>query len=226
MVFYIFRQVSHTLMLLLLCCACSSVKKTSEKESWWVHPMFSQMQPAVIAVLPVENLTLEDGVEELLFEAVYTRLSAKGYRKISVDRTRQVMKHFGIQVPGQLAGISNQRLREQLHCDAILLGRIDQSAAIHAGVYDAVVVSLSFMLRDLQSGKVIWQTEQWRTAHRQWQLDPFNMLINFVAHESSSREQRIQWLVQEMLKTLPNGAVTIDQSVFLKQAQEVQSYGQ
>lgn len=225
MVFRIFLQLICGTILFLFG-ACASVGNKSEKESWWIHPEFSQMRPAVIGVMPVENLTLEIGVEEFLFETVYSRLSEKGYRKISVDRTRQVMKYFGIQVPGQLAGISNQKLQEQLNCDAILLGRIDQSSAIHAGVYDAVVVSLSFMLRDLQSGQVIWQTEQWRTAHRQWQLDPVNMLLNFAAHESSSREQRIQWLVQEMLKTLPAGPVNIERGILLKQAQEIRAHDQ
>lgn len=213
------------LLILVWLNGCAATKM-SEKEPWWIHPEFSKMQPVVIGVMPIENLTLEPGVEQFLFEAVYNRLSMKGYRKISVDHTREVMSHFGIQVPGQLVGISNQKLQEQLHCDAILLGRIDQSSAIHGGVYDAVVVSLSLMLRDLQSGKVLWQTEQWRTAHRQWQLDPFNILINFGVHENASRELRIQWLVQEMLETLPDGPVRIEKDVLLKQAQEVKAYGQ
>lgn len=219
-----FCRVVCGVLLLFWLSSCASTNKTSEQESWWLHPDFAQMRPAVIAVLPMENLTLEVGVEEFLFEELYNRLLAKGYRKISADRTRLVMKQLGIQVPGQLAGISNQQLQKRLNCDAVLLGRIDQSGVIHSGVYDAVVVSLSLILRDLRSGQIIWRTEQWRTAHRQWQLDPVNMLLNFAAHESSSRKRRIQWLVQEMLKTLPAGPVSSDQAGFLKQAQEIKTY--
>ena len=171
----------------------------------------------------MDNFSLEPDVEKVLYAEVYDRLKAKGYVRISVERVGTVMKKLGIQTPGQLAGISLTRLGKQLKCDAVLMGQIEQSGAIHTGVYDAVVVSCSLRLMHCLSGKVLWQTEQWRTAHRQWQIDPINLFINIAAHEKASREKRVAWLVHEMLKTLPQGPINVKIGDLLNQAQEIRA---
>lgn len=191
------------------------------RESWWLADDFAEYAPVRIAVLPMENLTLEPGVEDALYEEVYARLSAKGYIKIEVAEVTSVMDQLGIQTAGQIVGISPARLGEILHCDAVIKGRVDQSGAIHMGVYDALVVSISLQLVHCRSGKNLWSTEQWRTAHRQLHADPFNLLLSFAAHETASREQRVAWLVQEMLKTLPNGPVQIVDDNLLNEAESI-----
>lgn len=206
--------------------ACAPAAKPSQKENWWLHADYQNLRPSTVAVLPMQNLTLDPKMEDFLIEEAYRQLSQKGYRRIALHHTHQVMQQLGIQVAGQLSGISNEQLRSQLQCDAVLQGRVDQSSTIHSGVYDAVVVSISLVLRDLKTGTVLWQTEQWRNAHRQWQLDPLNMLINYAVHENVSKKNGIQWLVKEMLTTLPAGPVLIDQQKLLKNAREISSDAQ
>lgn len=190
-------------------------------EIWHIHPDFAALGARTVAVIPMDNLSLEPKIEEVLYREVYDRLQAKGYMKISTEHVRSVMKKLGITTPGQLAGISLKRLGDELKTDAILVGQIEQSGTVHAGVYDAVVVSCSLKLIRCQCGSTLWQTEQWRTAHRQWQLDPFNMLINIVSHEKASREKRVAWLVQEMLATLPQGPIVVEVDNLLNKAQEI-----
>jgi hypothetical protein len=192
-----------------------------DEDFWELHPAFDNYHPNVIAVLPMDNLSLEPEMETHLYNSVYGQLQAKGYRRVSVGRVQEIMREMGIQTAGQLQGISLERLCATLNTDAVLLGQVDQSASIHEGVYDAIVVSCSLRLIDCKTGTVLWRSEQWRTAHRQWQIDPFNALINLAAHASSSREDRIAWLVQEMLKTLPAGKVNIELDNLLKQAKEI-----
>lgn len=213
-------QLFLLIMLLSFPVFCNASEK-QDAESWWVAENFPK--PTTIAVLPMDNLSLEPTLEKVLFEAVYKDLTAKGYVRIKADRVKAVMQDLGVQTPGQLAGFSPSRLQQALSCDATLGGRVDQSAAIHAGVYDAVVVSVTLFLTELPSGKIIWQAEQWRTAHRQWQLDPLNLLLNFASHEIASREDRIKWLVHEMLKTLPQGPVRIDADSLLDQAIQIEA---
>lgn len=195
----------------------------SEKDSNYIHPNYQKLMPKVIAVLPMDNLSLEPEIETFLYEEVHNRLIAKGYIRISRDKVLEKMGKLGIQTPGQISGISPRTLGKELGCDAILRGGIEQSAALHGGVYDAVVVSCSLYLIHCPSGEVLWSCEQWRTAHRQWQLDPFNALINIVAHEKSSRKDRVAWLVQEMLKTFPAGPVRVVNEDLLNQAVEIKS---
>lgn len=198
-----------------------SAADVSEKEIWSFHPEFESLTPGTIAVLPMDNFSLEPDVEQVLYKEVYERLNGKGYMKISADHVRSVMKQFGITTPGQLAGISLEKLCNKLNCDSVLSGRIEQSGAVHTLVYDAVVVSCSLQLIHCATGKTLWQTEQWRTAHRQWQIDPINAFINIAAHEKASREERVAWLVSEMLKTLPQGRVKVETGDLLNRAQEI-----
>ena len=193
------------------------------KESWQVHRDFNLLRPRVIAVLPMDNLSLEPNLEKVLRQQVYDRIVVKGYSKIRVTKVEQVMDQLGIQTPGQLAGISLQRLGKLLNCEAILRGHIDQSAAIHDVIYDAVVVSCSLQLIHCKTGTVLWEAAQWRTAHRQWAVDPFNILINLLAHAGASREDRIAYLVQEMFKTLPQGPVKIETDNLLNRATPIEA---
>ncbi len=188
-----------------------------------IHPGYARLMPKVIAVLPMDNLSLEPDVENFLYDEVYNRLLSKGYIRISVESVREKMERLGIQTPGQIAGISPQKLGKELNCDAVLIGQIDQSGTIHAGVYDAVAVSCSLGLMNCADGELLWHCQQWRAAHRQWSLDPFNAIINTFGHENASRKDRVAWLVQEMMKTLPEGPVRVVNDDLLNQAVEIQT---
>lgn len=199
----------------------ASAAEKKDQEYWEVHPDYAKHCPDVIAVLPMDNFSLEPELEHVLYDSVYTNIQTRGYRRISVDKVKAVMDDMGIQTAGQLQGISLERLSETLNADAVFTGQVDQSASIHEGVYDAIVVSCSLKLVDCKTGIVLWRSEQWRTAHRQWQLDPFNALLNLAAHAGASRADRIAWLVQEMLKTIPQGKVDIEFDNLLDQAMDI-----
>jgi outer membrane protein OmpA-like peptidoglycan-associated protein len=186
-----------------------SQSKDLDKENWEINPQFDLLRPKVIAVAPMINMSLEEGVGESLQTEVYQRLQALGYRKVAAEQVARIMQLLGIQVPEQLSGISYKRIGKELNCDGLMQGQVNQSGTQHQGVYDAVVVSVSLQLVHCETGTVLWRCEQWRSAHRQWQIDPFNFVINLLAHEKADRNERIAWLVQEMLRTLPRGEVEV-----------------
>ena len=64
---------------------------------------------------------------------------------------------------------------------------------------------------------ILWHAEQWRAA-KPVELDPVNALINSVLHTAASREDRVVYLVQEMLKTLPDGPVAVTKDNLLDRA--------
>lgn len=204
--------------LFLLMTGAGARADKADDELWQVDPEFARYRITTIAVAPMDNFSLEPGVEAALQNEVYARLAAKGYARISADHVRGVMQRLGITIPALLAGISPERLGRELKADAVLMGQVEQSADLRNVVYDAVVVSTSLRLVHARTGKVLWQTEQWRTAHRQFQVDPINMLLNALMHSGASREKRIAYLVQEMLKTLPQGPVALAEDDLLNQA--------
>ncbi len=215
------RTLLFTFLLLIIPFHMPLNAQKADQEEWFVHPHYEQRRPTTIAVLPMDNFSLDPDMEAVLYHEVYHRLQAHGYQRIAADIVSQRMQEFGIQTPGQLAGISLERLCRALGCCALLSGRVDQSGTIHAGVYDAVVVSCSLQLVRCPDGVVLWQGEQWRFAHRQWQLDPVNALINLGVHRFTARDEALAWLVQEMLKTMPAGPIQPDNEILLKKAVEI-----
>ena len=97
-----------------------------------MHPQFAAHQPKVIAVLPMDNFSLEPELETFLYDSVYEQLQTKGYRRIAVDKVKTVMDDLGIQTAGQLQGISLQRLSEALNADAVFKGQVDQLEKVQA----------------------------------------------------------------------------------------------
>ena len=184
---------------------------------------YDQYTPSAIAVLPMDNLSLDTNLEATLYKNVYERLQSKGYRKVATSKVLKVMADLGIQTPGQLQGINLKRLSTLLNADALLYGQIDQSANIDKTVYNALVVSISLKLVHCHTGKTLWRCEQWRTAHRQWAIDPINILFNSMEHTTASREDRIKWLVQEVMKSLPFGNIKVEIGNLLDQAKQIQA---
>jgi hypothetical protein len=192
-------------------------------EVCWVSPEYERYKPNTVAVLPLDNLSLEPDLEIIFHQFVYDQLKRKGYQRISAQRLKEWTLKVGIQTPGQLMGISLKRVKDDLRSDAVLFGQIDQSASIHQGFYDAFVISTSLKMVHCATGKVLWACDQFRSAHRQWQLDPINALINLAAHGLTSRENQLAWLVQEMFRTIPSGPVQIEIGDLLQQAQPIKA---
>jgi hypothetical protein len=190
-------------------------------EVCWVSPDYEKYRPNTVAVLPLDNLSLEPDLEIFFQRMVYEELQRKGYQRISDLRLKEWTRTVGIQIPGQLLGISLKRLKDDLMSDAVFFGQIDQSASIHQVLYDAFVISTSLKMVHCLTGKVLWACEQFRSAHRQWQIDPINALVNLAAHGLASRENQLAWLVREMFKTIPPGPVQIESGDLLRQAQPI-----
>lgn len=195
--------------------------KDLAKEDYWVHPTLTRNPPRVIAVAPMVNMTSDLEMSHVLQDEVYSRLQAKGYQKVSAEKVSAVMGRLGIQTAEMLSGISYSRLCKELGSDAILQGELNQAGTQHKGVYDAVVVSTSLRLTECGTAQELWRAEQFRAAHRQFQLDPFNFLLNLAAHEKASKPERVAWLVQEMLRTLPSGPLQVVSGDLLGQAVEI-----
>lgn len=208
--------------LVIFCVPGLAQQKNLDKEAWMVAPDFDQVRPRVVAVVPMINMSLEAEIGEYLQDEVYKRLQSKGYQKIEAGRVGEVMRSLGIQTAEMLSGISFERLGRELNCQAVIQGQVNQSGTQHKGIYDSVVVSCSLQMMDCRTGRVLWRAEQFRTAHRQWQADPLNALINLISHEKVDRQSRVAWLVQEMFRTLPQGPIKIVTDNLLSQAIQIE----
>jgi len=218
-----FIVILFSVLLTRIPLACAQSENPQAGEVCWVSPEYEKYKPNTVAVLPLDNLSLEPDLEIFFHRFVYEELKRKGYQRISDQRLKEWTRKVGIQTPGQLMGISLKRVKDDLRSDAVFFGQIDQSASIHQGFYDAFVISISLKMVHCTTGKVLWTCDQFRSAHRQWQIDPINALINLAVHGLASRENQLAWLVREMFKTIPPGPVQIETGDLLQQAQPIKA---
>ena len=185
--------------ILTLCPVTGSSAESVESEDF----------PSLIAVLPMTNMSLEEGMGEVLRKAVYHRLREKGYRRMELDAVDAALREEGISDPVQLAVFSPGDLGKLLKVEGVLYGQVDQAAVQHAGVMENTVFSASLSLVDGRSGRIVWSFSEKRAADRNFAIDPLNMLLNIFITEATSKKDAFGYLAQEMLKTMPAGPVEV-----------------
>ncbi len=121
--------------------------------------------PRSIAVLPFENNTDTEGIDELVRNSIYGHLSVLPYRDVEIsiiDRRLEKHKILDIEV---LQQTPIQKLGRILGCDAILFGQVNTFQRIFAGVYSQMAVAASIQVWDTRSAKKIWSDRRIARIH-------------------------------------------------------------
>ena len=116
--------------------------------------------PATIALLPLENQSLDLRAPELLRDLLDTYLSAANFNLTDVNEAEEKIKGIGIQEGGQLNAVTPQKLGELLEADALLYGDIETFNNANVGVYASRAVKVRLWLVDAKTGKKLWETEK------------------------------------------------------------------
>ena len=160
-----------------------------------------------VAVLPMENLTVEGDIAFHFRNRLTERLKAKGYTVVDNKIVDDKLYQLGVSHAGQLRLLSFQQLQEMTAADAFLSGVVEQGAVQHAGVYNSYVFSCSLKLQDRDS-KVIWSSLQNRVAKRRFAIDPINIFLDIALTEGGGdMQEAVYALADQMLANLPDGLV-------------------
>lgn len=116
--------------------------------------------PATIALLPLENQSLDLRAPELLRDLLDTYLSAANFNLTDVNEAEEKLKEIGIQEGGQLNAVTPQKLGKLLGADALLYGDIETFNNANVGVYASRAVKVRLWLVDAKTGKRLWETEK------------------------------------------------------------------
>ena len=162
-----------------------------------------------VAILPMENMTVDPEIAFHFRTRITERLTAKGYTVVNNEILNRKLYDLGVSHAGQLGLLAFEQLRRISSADGFLSGIVEQSAIQHAGVYNAYVYMCSVKLQDRQ-GNVVWSSLQNRVAKRRFALDPINALLDIALTEAGgdSREA-VYALADQMLASLPDGPVQV-----------------
>lgn len=116
--------------------------------------------PSTIALLPLENQSLDLRAPELLRDLLDTYLSAANFNLTDVKEAEEKIRGIGIQEGGQLNAVTPQKLGVLLKADALLYGDIETFNNANIGVYASRTVKVRLWLVDAKTGKTLWETEK------------------------------------------------------------------
>jgi hypothetical protein len=162
-----------------------------------------------VAVLPMENLTVEGDIAFHFRIRLQERLRAKGFSLIDSALIDDSLYKLGVAHAGQLKLLPFAELQKLTSADGFLSGVVEQGAVQHGGVYNSYVFTCSLKLQDRQ-GNVLWSALQNRVAKRRFAVDPINMFLDIALTEGGGdMQQAVYALADKMLAQLPDGPVRV-----------------
>jgi hypothetical protein len=163
-----------------------------------------------IAILPMENLSVDSDVAYHFRQRITERLRAKGYTVVNNESINKQLYALGVAHAGQLGLLPFEELRKITSADGFLSGVVEQSATQHAGIYNGYVYMCSVKLQN-RDGKVVWASLQNRVAKRRFAIDPINALLDIALTEGGGGDSReaVYALADQMLASLPKGPVQV-----------------
>lgn len=162
-----------------------------------------------IAILPMENLTVEGDIAYYFRMRLTERLRAKGFTVVDNKLVDEKLYQLGVAHAGQLRLLPFAELQDLTSADGFLSGVVEQGAVQHAGVYNSYVFTCSLKLQD-REGRVIWSALQNRVAKRRFAIDPINMFLDIALTEGGGDMQdAVYALADKMLEQMPDGPVQV-----------------
>jgi hypothetical protein len=162
-----------------------------------IVPDYGKRGIALIAVMPVKNVSSDPKSSEMLRDKLVEELYFKGYPNIPLKM-----------IDEKLAGVygesgeppSPQLVGEMLKVDAVLYPTLNESRMGRGMIYASTVADAEFQLRSAKTGEVLWQV-RYRAVYRHYDVTRRRLELK----ASRIYEQAIREVVTRALETLPDG---------------------
>lgn len=208
------KQLSIFLLFifLIIFCPLKSISATANDNSF-LNPKFTNLikeRPYLkIAVLPVQNFSVDPDIAWFFRQRLTENLKAKGFSVIDLETLDQILYRKGLTHAGQLTLLSVDELKNLVHADLFLSGVVEQAAIQHSGLYNGYVYTCSLKLQG-QSGENLWYALQERVAKRRFAVDPVNALLDvFLVEHGGDHKTAVMALADRMLEKFPTGPAKV-----------------
>jgi len=168
-----------------------------------------QLPQYTVAVMPMENVSVEADVAYHFRQRVITLLVAKGYTVVDSTWIDNALYKLGLSHAGQLRLLSMEKLSATVKADAYLFGIVEEARTQNAAVYNAYVYKSSLKM-DSAKGENLWFSLEQRVSKRRFAIDPINALLDiFLVDEGGDAKQAVGALADRLMAPLPKGPTTI-----------------
>lgn len=166
----------------------------------------------LLAVLPLDNETIDLDGPPAVRKELARGLSRRGYRLLPTAEVDRVLKEdFGITDGGQLGSVRPQALADALGADGLVYGTLQRFEYLNFGFFLKREVAARVRLLEGASGKVVWEDER-SYARRRITLKKKKAKKIFVRGTVRRQLEKalhvplqgeIRRLVRRLLRTLP-----------------------
>lgn len=142
-------QASITLLLLLFSACAAPVN----------YGLFREKIPDSILIIPPLNSSVEVEAPYVYLSTVSRPVAEMGYYVFPVAVVDAFMKDNGLPSPGEMNGVSLNKINEVFGADAVLYLEILDWGQKYQVLQSNTVVNIQARLVDVQSGLTLWQRE-------------------------------------------------------------------
>jgi hypothetical protein len=190
------RIFFYLLFIVFLISGCLGFGKKDE-----ANPNFAEPGVRLIAILPVDNKTVELEAPRLMREAMLEELYFKGYQKVPLDlidvklttAIKESQKKSATSVPPKM-------IAELLGVDAVLYTTLKEVKTSYDYVTAPTSVSASFELKSTRTGQTLWKSDQ-KAVIRNFGLTKKSLEMK----SYQVYEKAVQEVVQKAIRALPDG---------------------
>ena len=175
----------------------------STKLPYVLNPNYDQNSIRIIALLPVENKTVDDDgkTPQLLRTRLFEELYFKGYPKLPLDLIDKKLESlYANGAKGNATNVAPQALKDLAGADAGLYCTIMESRKPEKLFYAPITIAIHCELRSAQTGEIVWNAQGESTSRN---FDFTHKGLERKSHEVL--ETVIEEVVTKVMKTFPDG---------------------
>lgn len=190
------RIFFYFLFVVFLLSGCLGFGKKDE-----VNPKFAEPGVKLIAILPVDNKTIEREAPRLMREAILEELYFKGYQKVPLELIDVKLAKAIKEIHEKSAtGVPPKRIAELLGVDAVLYTTLKEVKTSYDYVMAPTSISVSFELKSARTGQTLWKSDQ-KSIIRNFGLTKKSLEMK----SCQVYEKAVQEVVQKAIRELPDG---------------------
>ena len=123
-----------------------------------------------VAVLPVQNLSVDPRSPELFRKLTCDLLQAKGYTVLATKPVDNELGQLGVQHADQIPLLTYPQLNQRLKADLCVSAGVKMSTTQAAIGYHAYSYTLALKVHD-KDGEILWENDL-TVSKRRWSADP------------------------------------------------------
>lgn len=167
-------------------------------------PDYQSRIPLSIAVLPVQNETVDLDGPKAFRPKIFNTILSKGYVSPPTTGIDHILAQKGIKEAGQLWALTPQEIGNCLNVDALLYSTVTSWNTKYLVVYSSINVGARFQLIDAKTGEQFWESKR-SISEKRFGADEEQMKSNLAFILLKRYEPYVDKVINSTLSTLPNG---------------------